>query len=154
MSATDPTAGETTYEPMRIFAPYAGRTWRGRGANSTDVARWELILDGRALQITHRIADSTYGGRSIIFYDEGARAYVFHYFTTAGFHTLGSATVEGGVLEVTENVAGHPTVTQVRSRSHLQSGRISTSSEYLRSGTWEPGHSFVYEEAPEAVVGY
>jgi hypothetical protein len=29
-----------------------------------------------------------------------------------------------------------------------------TRAEYLRNGAWEAGHGFVYDEAPEALVGY
>ena len=144
----------SAYPPMEVFAGFAGRTWRGAGDRSEDVARWEFILGGRVLQITHRIVGSAYGGRSIIFFDEGAQAYVSHYFTTAGFHTLGAVTVAPGTLEVTEDVAGHASITKVRSRSELKAGRMVTTAEYLRNGAWEAGHRFTYEEAPGAVVGY
>jgi hypothetical protein len=139
---------------MAPFAPFAGRTWKGTGPDSQDIARWEFILAGRALQITHRIVGSDYGGRSIIFYDERARTYVVHYFTTAGFHTLGEMKIGDGVLEVNEDVVGHATITKVRSRSRLEGGRLMTAAEYLRNGIWEPGHRFTYEEAPGAEVGY
>ncbi len=142
------------YAPMLPFAAFAGRTWKAVGGGQQDTARWEFILGGRALQITHRISGSAYGGRSIIFFDEKARAYVSHYFTTAGFHTLGVAKVADGVLEVTETVVGHPTVREVRSKSRIDAGRLVTTSQYLRGDAWEPGHGFTYDEAPDAVVGY
>jgi hypothetical protein len=77
------------HPPMRAFDRFAGRTWRAKGGEQQDVARCEFILGGRALQITHRIAGNTHGGRSIVF-DERAKAYVSYSFTTAGFHTLGT----------------------------------------------------------------
>lgn len=152
MSATDGTA--TAYSPMLPFVRFAGRTWRGVGRDSVDVARWEFILGGRAVQITHRLEGGDYGGRSIVFFDERAKVYVVHYFTTAGFHTLGALEAKDGAIEVIEEVSGHATISRVRSRSTLENGRLITRADYLKGGAWVAGHSFVYEEAPEAVVGY
>lgn len=140
---------------MLPFVPFAGRTWRGTGPDSVDVARWEFILGGRALQITHRIEGGDYGGRSIVFFDEKAKTYVVHYFTTGGFLTVGSLSVdEFGVIEVMEEVSGHATITRVRSFSAIEDGRMVTRAEYLKDGKWVPGHHFIYDEAPDAVVGY
>ena len=65
---------------MQVFAPFAGRTWTGRGPSGEggDVARWEFILGGRALQVTHRLIGDTYGGRTIIFFEGKTGRYVFH----------------------------------------------------------------------------
>ena len=144
----------TTYPPMLPFVPFAGRTWRGVGPESVDFARWEFILGGRALQITHRIEGSDYGGRSIVFFDERASAYVVHYFTTAGFRTLGALEVKDSVIEVIEEVSGHATISRVRSRSALDDRRMVTRADYLKDGAWVAGHSFIYDEAPDAAVGY
>ena len=86
------------YAPMAPFAKLAGRSWRGEGTGPdgepiVDIARYEMILGGRAFQSTHKLENADYGGRTIIFYDEGAKKYVFHYFTTAGFHTTGELTL-------------------------------------------------------------
>ena len=107
------------YEPMAVFAPFSGKTFRGEwtddnGATLVDTAKYELILNGRALQSTHRLQGKDYGGRTIFFYDEGAKKYVFHYFTTAGFHTTGTSDFVDGGLVTVENVEGHDTVGSVR----------------------------------------
>ncbi|MEO1136674.1 MAG: hypothetical protein AAFW68_08700, partial [Pseudomonadota bacterium] len=78
-----------SYAPMAPFARLAGTAWRGQGTGPNgqpivDVVRYDLILGGRALQSTHRLEGGDYGGRTIIFFDEGAQRYIFHYFTTAG----------------------------------------------------------------------
>lgn len=151
--------GGEAYAPMAPFAPYAGKTWRGTVANpdgseSVDVARWEFILGGRALQTTHRIEGGTYGGRMIAMWDEGAEEYVFHYFTTGGFHTQGTMRVEDGKIITIEDVKGHPEITRVRATMRLEDGKMISDSEYLKKGEWVAGHRFVYVEAPDAVVGY
>ncbi|NWG70814.1 MAG: hypothetical protein HXY23_04275 [Parvularculaceae bacterium] len=136
-------AGEA-YAPMAAFAPLDGRTYRAEwtdesGKKTIDVASYELILGGRALQSTHRIEGSTYGGRSIIFYDEGAKEYVFHYFTTAGFHTTGTAKMEDGVLIASEAVKGHAIVAAVESRSRFDPEKLSVEVVYVgKDGSRSP----------------
>lgn len=60
------------YAPMAAFAPFSGKTFRGEwtdenGERLVDFAKWELILNGRALQSTHRLEGKDYGGRTIFF---------------------------------------------------------------------------------------
>lgn len=157
-TASAATAGDAGYAPMKPFEPYAGKIWRaestdGNGKPMVDVAHWELILGGRALQITHSLNDGKYGGRTILFYDESAKQYVFHYFTNAGFHTMGTATVNGNKMVSTETVKGHKDIVEVRATAILGEGEMKTTSEYVKAdGTVAPGHSFHYKEAPGAKV--
>lgn len=114
-------AAAPAYEPMKVFAPFAGKSFRGewtdeKGKKIVDIATYDIILNGRALQSTHRIEGSDYGGRTIFFYDEGAKKYVFHYFTTAGFHTTGASDFVDGALVTTETVEGHATIASVDSK--------------------------------------
>ena len=108
------------YEPMAMFAPLAGKAFRGEGTGPDgkpliDIAVWQYILGGRALQSTHRLEGGDYGGRTIFFYDEGAKEYVYHYFTTAGFHTTGKIDPTPNGFTAVEQVRGHPTVIEVQS---------------------------------------
>lgn len=136
-------AGEA-YAPMAAFAPLDSRAYRAEwtdesGKKTVDVASYELILGGRALQSTHRIEGSTYGGRSIVFYDEGAKEYVFHYFTTAGFHTTGTANMKDGVFIASEAVKGHATVAAVESRSTFGPEKLSVEVVYVgKDGSRSP----------------
>jgi hypothetical protein len=114
-----PALGEG-YEPMALFAPYDGKTLRGEwsdpdGTKVVDIARWTMILGGRAIESTHRIEGSTYGGKTIIFFDEGAKKHIFHYFTTAGFHTTGEMAIDGEKMTTVEKVEGHASIASVRS---------------------------------------
>lgn len=121
LAADKQVAAPPVYEPLKAWAPFSGKTFRGEwsdpdGTKVVDIAQWRLILNGRALQSTHRIDGTDYGGRSIFFFDEGAKEYVYHYFTTAGFHTQGKANlVEGGIV-TEEKVEGHKTIGSVRSK--------------------------------------
>ena len=86
-------------EPLR---PWLGKTWKGEFKNSTpdkptvDIARWERALNGKAVRVLHSINDGVYGGESIVTWDEKKQAVTYHYFTTAGFMTIGTMTFKDG----------------------------------------------------------
>ena len=119
-SAAERTKPVAAYEPMAPFKKLAGRAWRGEGTGPdgkpiVDVAYYEMILGGRAFQSTHKIENASYGGRTIFFFDEGAKKYIYHYFTTAGFHTIGEITPMKTGFTAVEDVVGHPEFVEVRS---------------------------------------
>ncbi|MFP3944756.1 MAG: hypothetical protein ACLFWF_12725 [Alphaproteobacteria bacterium] len=151
-------AAGTGYEPMKRFEPVAGKTWRAKQQNEkgetvTDISRWEYILGGKALQVTHSLNAGAYGGRMILFYDEGAEEYVFYYFTTGGFHTQGTASFEGNVMTSVEKVSGHENIVEVRATATLTPDKLTSSSVYVKKdGSTEPGHEFTYKPAPDAEV--
>lgn len=143
-------AAAGTYAPMAPFAALDGKAfeakWSDRpGATTNDVVVYEMILGGRALQSTHRIKGSPYGGRSIFFYDEGAKKYVFHYFTTGGFHTAGDAAFVDGALIAEEAVNGHATIASVKSRSTFSPEEIRVAVTYVgKDGSETPAPVRVY----------
>lgn len=155
-SAQSKTIAETSvaepYAPMSMFAPFSGKTFRGEwtddnGEHLVDVAKYELILNGRALQSTHRLEGKDYGGRTIFFYDEGAKNYVFHYFTTAGFHTTGISEFIDGSLVTDEKVEGHETVGSVHSKVTFGTGEILIDVVYVgKDGSETPGGRRIYKE--------
>ncbi|MCB2112428.1 MAG: hypothetical protein R3C42_03645 [Parvularculaceae bacterium] len=140
------------YAPMAAFAPFSGKTFRGEwtddeGSRLVDIAKWELILNGRALQSTHRLEGGDYGGRTIFFYDEAAKKYVFHYFTTAGFHTSGVAEFVDGALVTNEKVEGHDTIASVRSVVAFKADVLELDVIYVgKDGSEMPGGHRIYKE--------
>ena len=62
-------------EHLKPFERYIGKTFKGEFSNSTkekpvfDISRWERILNGMAIKITHSVNDGEYGGVSIITWD-------------------------------------------------------------------------------------
>lgn len=146
-----PAAEIPAYEPMSPFAPFAGKVFRGQwndpdGTEIVDIVKYELILNGRALQSTHRLEGKDYGGRTIFFYDEGAKNYVFHYFTTGGFHTSGMSTFIDGGLVTDEKVAGHESIDAVRSKVTFKPDEILVDVVYVgKDGAESPGGSRVYK---------
>lgn len=144
------TAAPGVYAPMAVFAPLDGRAYRAEWADENgtfvDVATYELILNGRALQSTHRLQGLDYGGRTIFFWDEGAKKYVYHYFTTGGFHALGAADFAGGKMTTEEKVEGHETIASVRSSSSISPDEIVVDVVYVgKDGTETPGGKRVYK---------
>jgi len=149
-------AADAPADPFADLRPFVGKTFRGEGTGTgkmVDVQRWEWAVGGHAVRIVHALEDGSYGGETVVFWDKARNSLIYHYFTTAGFHTQGSMVASGGKYVATEKVEGHPTITEVRSTSTIQpDGTIATSSEYLDNGTWVQGHAFLYREAPGAVV--
>ena len=145
-------------EPLKPFAPFLGKTWRGEFVNAkkptVDIARWERALNGQAIRTLHSINDGAYGGESIIMWDAKKKSLVYWYFTTAGFRTEGTMKHEDGQWIAHETVAGGAGgVTEVKSISKiLPDGRMHVKAEYLKDGQWTVGRETYYKEAPEAKV--
>lgn len=140
------------------LAPFLGKTWRGEDAapagHMQDISRWERALNGQAVRVLHSLNRGEYGGETLIFWDAQKESLVFFYFTTAGFYTTGSMTIEGERMVSHETVTGNENgVTEVRATSEvLPDGRLHSKAEYLQNGTWVPGHEFYYTEDPAAEV--
>ena len=145
---------------LESLRPWLGKTWRGEFKESkpdrpvVDVALWERALNGKAVRIQHSINDGVYGGESIVTWDEGAKAVVYHYFTTAGFMTKGTMTLKDGVVETLEVVSGDANgITEVRGRTEMGAdGTFHVKTEYRKDGVWAPGREATYKPAPEAKV--
>ncbi len=149
-------AAPVLYEPMAPFAKLAGRAWRGEGTGPNgkpivDIAKYEMILGGRAFQSTHKLENASYGGRTIIFFDEGAKKYIFHYFTTAGFHTTGEIAPSETGFTAVEQVQNHPEFAEVRSEAFYGDNSIRiVSSHVTHDGTVSEGDTLEYEEIANA----
>lgn len=143
-------SAQDAYEPMAFFEKLDGMTLRGEGVGPdgkpiVDIARYEIILGGRAFQTTHRLEDGSYGGRSIFFYDEGAEQYIYHYFTTAGFHTTGEIEMTETGFTSVERVAGHETIVEVRSEMIFGEDEVRVSPTYVdKDGAVSTGEERVY----------
>ncbi|NNL88338.1 MAG: hypothetical protein HKP25_04650 [Marinicaulis sp.] len=146
------------YAPMEIFAPLAGRTFKGDGTGPggepiIDIVNYEFILGGRAFQATHKLKDSAYGGRTIFFFDEGAKKYIFHYFTTAGFHTTGEVEPTETGFTASESVAGHESIVEVRSEIIIDGDVIRVAANYIdKNGDTAEGGERVYQPVEHAIL--
>lgn len=147
---------------LQALAPFVGRTWRGALNESTpekpmvDVSRWERALGGMAVRNVHSVNDGEYGGETIVYWDRERQCLAFCYFTTAGFFTRGTMTVEGSRVTSVEQVVGSATgITEVRATAELlEDGRLRTQSVYVQDGKTVPGHGALYEPAPGAEVKF
>ncbi|MFV3128783.1 hypothetical protein [Niveispirillum sp. KHB5.9] len=152
-------AAET--DPFADLSGFVGKTWKGEGKGPdgkpvTDIARWEWALGGKAIRVTHSMADASYGGETMIFWDAPSKTLIYHYFTTAGFHTQGVMRADGpGRLIAEEEVKGHPKISRVRSTMVVIGDAMSSNAEYLSEGKWAPGHSFAYKQTePSALPAF
>lgn len=147
-------------ENLKIFQPFIGKTWKGEFKNSTpekpiiDVARWERALNGNAVRVLHSINNGEYGGESIIFWDKEKKSIVYYYFTTAGFFTNGTMTVENGKYLSHEYVKGNQNgITEVKGSGEITAeGKMISKSQYLQNGKWVEGHQAIYVEDAAAQV--
>lgn len=155
-----PAQDAAPYDARAAFAPFApliGKTWRGRGvgpdgAAVEDVQRWDWAVGGHALRVSHAVNGGVYGGETLIARE--GDGYVFHYFTTGGFHTTGTITPSApGVFVIDETVHGVSSVQHLRS-----SGEVGTDGVYRvrsstrRDGAWAEVGGFDYRQDPTARV--
>ena len=147
-------------EHLKPLLPFVNKTWKGEFANSTpekpmfDIATWELILNGQAIRAIHSVNDGIYGGETIIMWDKEKEKLIFFYFTTAGFYTTGTFSIEGEKFVSHESVTGNQNgITEVRATGEmLPDGRMHSKSQYLQNGKWVDGHEIFYVEDPGAKV--
>jgi len=146
--------------PLGPFEALMG-TWTGHSTDpnsvGSDTMHFEWILAGQAVQHTHAVGSGMYGGRTIYFFDnslnEGSGSIIYHYFTTAGFHTQGTAWWEGDTLHAYEEVIGHPSITGVDGIvTFNEDGTLTSQSNYLDGGEWTEGHGFHYRQTPDAEI--
>lgn len=157
VSAADTPTLRAELEALR---PFLGRTWKGEFKDSTpekpiiDISRWERALNGQAVRILHSINRGAYGGETLARWDAEKKAIVYHYFTTAGFMTTGTMTIDGKRYVCHERVTGDADgTTEVKAVGELRAdGSLATTSEYLKNGKWVAGHAVVYREDPKAEV--
>ena len=137
------------------FRPMIGHTWRGTGRTPgvQDVQRWEWAVGGHAIRITHSVNDGVYGGETLVFRDRDSGDYVFHYFTTGGFHTTGTMRpTVASVFEIEETVHGLDGIETQRSTATLADGGYRIRTRRQRDGAWVEVGGFDYRRDDAAVV--
>ncbi len=157
LSADDPLSLAAQLEPLR---PLLDKTWTGVFKSSTpekpvvDISRWEQALNGKAVRVLHSVNDGAYGGETIFMWDEKKQLVTYHYFTTAGFMTVGSLSFKDEKLITHEVVAGNAGgVTEVRGTSELlPDGAFRVKTEHLKDGEWQLGREVTYNQDPAAKV--
>lgn len=159
LAATVARGGETNLieqlEPLRKMLG----TWRGQlnaKADATDVITWERALNGQAIRILHSVNDGAYGGEVLVTWDAEKKAVTYHYFTTAGFRTVGTMKFEDNKIKAHETVTGSSGgITEVRSVGELKpDGSYHIKSEHFRNGAWEPGRETTYKRDASATVKF
>lgn len=147
-------SGPAAYAP---FQPLIGKTWRGAATHQPgveDIQRWDWAVGGHAVRVVHSVNDGAYAGETLIFRDRDSGDYVFHYFTTGGFHTTGLMKTTGpGTFDVDETVHGADGIERLRSKAELGGDgvyRVRSSAE--QDGEWVEVGGFDYREDASATV--
>jgi len=160
ISASAIQAQDRLSEHLAPLEPFVGKTWKGTMVQtegekpSYDVSRWERALNGQAVRILHSLNNGEYGGETLIVWDRDKKELVFYYFTTAGFFTHGTISVEGDKMVSHEYVTGNANgITEVKAIGTIRpDGKLHSKSQYLKDGQWIDGHEILYEEDPAAKV--
>jgi hypothetical protein len=157
LSVADQPSLDPQLEPLR---PLLEKTWKGAFKDSkpdkpiVDVMRWERALNGKAVRVLHSVNDGSYGGETIFMWDEKKQVVTYHYFTTAGFMTVGSMSFKEGKLITHEVVTGSSGgVAEVRGTSELlPDGAFHVKTEHMKDGKWQSGREVTYILDPDAKV--
>lgn len=139
------------------LAPYVDRAFTARmgpaGSEDAvlDVQKWETVLGGKAVRITHSINGGEYGGESLITWDTVTGSIRYWYATTAGFHTVGTMTAAGDSLVTLEDVVGDAGgATKVEGVWRRADAGFTVSSRMQAAGQWQPWRETTYVETPGA----
>lgn len=139
------------------LAPYVDRSFTadmgpaGSGDAVVDIQKWETILGGKAVRITHSINGGDYGGESLVTWDAAVGAIRYWYATTAGFHTVGTMTAAGDSLVTLEDVVGEAGgITQVEGVWRRTADGLTVASRMRAGGQWQPKRETAYRETPGA----
>ncbi len=148
-----PGVGRAAYAP---FEHLIGRSWRGVGtaqAGVEDVQRWDWAVGGHAVRVVHSVNAGAYAGETLIFRDRDSGAYVFHYFTSGGFHTTGVMRPTGpGAFEAEETVHGLDGFPPLRSTIVMGADGVNRARTFQQEdGQWVEKGGFDYREDPDAV---
>lgn len=149
-----PGSAEETYAP---FLPLVGKTWRGAGTGAEpveDIQRWDWAVGGHAVRVTHAVNGGVYGGETLIFKDKDTGQYIFHYFTSGGFHTTGVIKASApGVFEIEEAVHGVDDLEALRSTGTMGAdGVYRVRGRVEKDGQWVESGGFDYREDASATV--
>lgn len=143
------------------LASYVDRTFTanmGPAGNETatvDVQKWETILGGKAVRITHSINGGDYGGESLLMWDVATQSIRYWYVTTADFHTVGTMTAAGDSLVTLEDVVGNAGgITRVEGVWRRTADGLTVTSRMEAAGQWQPKRAQAYVETPGAVPAF
>lgn len=148
-----PGVGRAAYAP---FEHLVGRTWRGVGTGPEaveDIQRWEWAVGGHAVRVVHSVGGGAYAGETLIFRDKASGAYIFHYFTSGGFHSTGVMRPTGpGAFEVEETVHGLDGFPPMRSTLVMGPDGVQRARSFQQeNGAWVEKGGFDYREDASAV---
>lgn len=139
-------------EPFAPLKPLMGKVWHGVptnvGARAEDLSRWEMILDGGMLRITHAYGDGTTGGETLIYWDRGLERLASITVSTDGYRAEGVFEVlPGNRWLLDQEVVDDPEVQRLRIEGELRpDGQFVTQWSYLKGGQWVDGDRFEYRE--------
>ena len=144
-------------EAFDAFAPFVGKTWYGAEAvedskHGTVIQRWDWILGGRALRITHANNGGAFGGEWTIYTDPETGELQSNYISTSGSVAKGKLIVMDGVMIHETPVKGSDRLDLVRvTYTPQEDGSFITRSEYFLKGEPLSGEPvFHFHEAPQA----
>ena len=152
--AATPAAAENAFDAL---APFMGKTWRGAedvedSEHGYVIQRWEWILGGRAVRVSHANNGGVFGGVWTIYEDPLTGKLRSHYVGAFGSYSEGLLEEEDGSLVHEMRVTGAASLNFVRLViTPQEDGSFITNAEYFQNGEpLDSAPTFRYREAPGA----
>jgi len=148
----------TLAKELQALEPFIGKTWKGAFKHAEkptfDISKWERALNGKAVRILHSVNEGEYGGETIMMWNSESKQIEFTYFTTAGFFTKGTVTVEKEKLITREQVTGNANgISEVKAVTEFTpEGKLRVRADYMKEAKSVGGHEIDYEKSPESKV--
>ncbi len=139
-------------QPFASLQPLMGKTYHGVptnvGARAEDLSKWEMILDGGMMRITHAFGDGSTGGETLIYWDRSLEKLASVTVNTDGYRANGVFEVlPGNRWRLDQEVTDDPLIQRLRIEGELKSdGQFTTQWSYLKGGQWVDGDRFEYRE--------
>ena len=110
----------------------SGQTFHGvpqhANARAEELSRWEVILGGSMLRITHAYGDGSFGGETLIYWDKQHDGLRSVFVSTDGYRAEGSFTVlADGDWRAEQEVTGDPAITLGNKVKGLGTARLGCS---------------------------
>lgn len=136
-------------DSLAALRPMTDKTYHGvptnPGARAEELSRWELILGGQVLRITHAEGDGSFGGETLVYWDAEKNGLVSVYVSTDGYRSEGTFELRADGWTAVQQVKGNPEITERRwTGTFGEDGTIVAEVEELSRDQWVLSAHVIY----------
>jgi len=142
------------------FENFIDKSFEGEFYNSTktnplkDIIRFERILNGEAISITHSVNHGEYGGRYIITWNSEKEKLESYYFSTGGEIILSKVNILNNEIILEEDFSNYKNgIKKVQKIFRInESGKLENNIKYLMNSHWVNAHEINYDRNDKAKI--